>query len=43
MEAYRVLKNLNRFVPNHHLIVADLDNLRSKLEGLNALIVSKKR
>ena len=36
------MKNINRFIPNHHLIVADFDNLGSKLEGINAPIVSKK-
>ena len=38
----KVLKNLNKNIPNHHLILADFDRLGSKIEGINAPIVSKK-
>jgi hypothetical protein len=41
-KGFRTLKNINRSIPNHHLIAADFDNLGSKLEGINAPIVSKK-
>ncbi len=41
----KMLKHLRDSVPNHHLIIADFDSLRSEQssrEGLNAPIVSKK-
>ena len=41
----RMLKNVNKYIPNHHYIMADFDMLSAKesaIQGINAPIVSKK-
>jgi hypothetical protein len=39
---YRLMKNLNKKIPNAHLIISDFDSLISPVPGINAPIVSEK-
>lgn len=42
---YKILQHIQNNIPNHHLVMADFDLLRtseSALEGINAPIVSRK-